>query len=206
MKMSKYIKRAYIKIKEIQQHYQTCSDSNCPLFNPEDLLMGCRALQDGNCKYQTIHILSGGCNQYLDDKRHGLWRAWHENGQLSMECNFVNGIEHGIYRDWYQDGQLRLEHAYLDGKEHGISREWHYSGQLWYECNYVNGENHGSWQEWRRNGQIRQECNFVNGERHGKYKYWYLDGDLEEWTYVNGKQYKFKRWGKNGQLKKEFSC
>ena len=117
----------------IQQHYQTCGDCKCPLFNREEPEKGCSTLRDGNCKYQTIHMLKDTDNQYLDGKKHGKHKRWHENGQLWEECNYVNGEEHGVYREWYENGQLMYEYNWVNGKLHGLYRRWLENGQLIHE-------------------------------------------------------------------------
>ena len=127
----------------IQQHYQTCSDYKCPLFNREDPLKGCSALKEGNCKYQTIHMLQSADNQYLDGKKHGKHRKWYGNGQLEYECNYVNGKENGLYRYGYGNGQLAKEFNYVDGKKHGKCRVWYSDGKLMHHDNFINGERCG---------------------------------------------------------------
>ena len=168
----------------IQQHYQTCKDSQCPLFNANEL--NCSALKTGNCKYQTIHVLQDASefNQELDGELHGIYRSWYWDDQLRVEINYKNGELHGIYKEWYEDGRL------------------------WHECNYVNGEKHGTYKEWDydvmlggnnifEDGQLGMEINYVNGERHGICrirKKWYSD-ELTDTVYINGKKrswiYKF---------------
>jgi len=100
---------------KINQHYQTCSDMECPIFN---LDKQCESLNTGQCQYQTMQILQNApeTNQELNGKKHGVFRYWHDNGKLWIECNFKDGEKHGLYRYWCYDGQLSSESNYIDGK------------------------------------------------------------------------------------------
>ena len=122
----------------IQQHYQTCSDCKCPLFDIDEL--NCSALKAGSCRYQTIHMLQDTYNQYLDGERHGLHKDWYKAGKLFEECTYIDGKEHGKYKKWYENGQLAEEFNYVDGKAHGVFKWWQRSGCLWGESTYVNGK------------------------------------------------------------------
>jgi hypothetical protein len=86
--------------------------------------------------------------------REGLWRFWHENGQLIIEKNYVNGNLEGLYRSWHENGQLQEEGNYLNGEREGLHRFWHENGQLEQEGNYLNGKREGLHRFWRENGQL----------------------------------------------------
>ena len=144
------------------QHYQTCSDMNCPLFDMHEL--NCKALKEGDCKYQNIHLLIDDdekINQYVDDEEHGLHREY-TNGQLE-ECTYKNGLPHGKCKNFYRNGKLMWEHTYVDGKLHGSHRGWDENGQLRLECNYVNEEKHGVERHWS-DERLWMECMYVNGK------------------------------------------
>lgn len=158
--------------KLIQQHYQTCSDYDCPLFDVNKL--ECSTLRDGNCKYQTIHMLQDASNQCLDGKRHGLYRSWYDNGQLRHECNYVNSERHRTERCWHENGKLELEHTYLNGKKEGLHRYWHSNGKLWEECNYIDDNKHGFYRLWYEDGKLYAEYLYINGIRSSWiYKFFY---------------------------------
>ena len=70
----------------------------------------------------------------------GLWRVWHENGQLWTEGNYKDGKLDGLHRRWYDDGQLRWEYNYKDGELDGLFRSWHENGQRAYVINYKDGK------------------------------------------------------------------
>jgi hypothetical protein len=51
------------------------------------------------------------------------WREWYENGSLSVESYYLNGLYHRevdlpAYRGWYENGSLSVESYYLNGLYH----------------------------------------------------------------------------------------
>lgn len=45
-------------------------------------------------------------NLDLLDNYTGKMKAWHRNGKLWYECNYVNGTRHGTFREYYKSGEL----------------------------------------------------------------------------------------------------
>lgn len=46
----------------------------------------------------------------------GIFRIWHENGQLYCEIPMVEGVTTGLQRVWYENGQLLTERFLLRGQ------------------------------------------------------------------------------------------
>jgi len=95
---------------------------------------------------------SKGSTGVPDSEREGLWRFWHENGQLEHESNYVNGEREGLYRTWYENGQLKREGNYLNGEMEGLYHTWHENGELKEEGKYLNGKAEGLWRFWNEKG------------------------------------------------------
>ncbi len=148
---------------------------------------------------------SKGSTGVPNSEREGLWRFWHENGQLSQEGNYLNGKVEGLRRWWYENGQLEQEENSVNGKEEGLIRLWHENGELKQEGNYVNGKAEGLYVRWYENGQLNQEGNYLNGEMEGLLRTWYENGQQRsEGNYLNGKLEGLLRlWHENGQLQDE---
>jgi antitoxin component YwqK of YwqJK toxin-antitoxin module len=49
-------------------------------------------------------------------KTEGLYQSWYENGQLSLQCNYINDVLEGPYKSWHKNGQLHIECKYVNGK------------------------------------------------------------------------------------------
>jgi antitoxin component YwqK of YwqJK toxin-antitoxin module len=54
---------------------------------------------------------------------HGRFYAYHRNGQLASEGQYLNGLEDGLWRYYHENGQLAAEGRYEDGFDVG---EWKY--------------------------------------------------------------------------------
>jgi antitoxin component YwqK of YwqJK toxin-antitoxin module len=148
---------------------------------------------------------SKGSTGVPNSEREGLWRFWHENGQLEQEGNYLNGEMEGLWRFWHENGQLSQEGNYLNGKVEGLRRWWYENGQLSQEGNYLNGKEEGLLRTWYENGQQRSEGNYLNGKLEGLLRLWHENGQLQdEGNYLNFKREGlFRSWYENGQLKQE---
>lgn len=62
--------------------------------------------------------------------RHGMFRAYHEDGALASEGNYEHGQEHGPWRDYHPNGQLAAEGSYANGSEVGAWKYWSAGGSL----------------------------------------------------------------------------
>lgn len=76
--------------------------------------------ETGEIHFRYARYLSGDGSHWI---RHGLFRAYHLNGNVASEGNCVDGAEHGQWRDYHENGQLAAEGFYEHGKEVG---EWHF--------------------------------------------------------------------------------
>jgi hypothetical protein len=54
---------------------------------------------------------------YINGKRNGLWKYWHENGQVRCEGNYINGLKDGVWKYWDETGVLTEETLYNNGVE-----------------------------------------------------------------------------------------
>jgi len=54
----------------------------------------------------------------------GLFRGWYENGKLSFEENYVNGIGEGRFRWWFENGQLNVILYSLVINKESINDNW----------------------------------------------------------------------------------
>jgi antitoxin component YwqK of YwqJK toxin-antitoxin module len=130
---------------------------------------------------------------YLDGEKIA-YRAWHNN-QICMEYAVKNEKMHGLYKTWHDNGNLCELGFYIDGNEHGITKQYDHDGNLigsyemhhgtgidlWYsakgiiseERHYQNGNLHGYERWWcEDNKTIWSERHFQNGIEHGIYRQW----------------------------------
>ena len=78
-------------------------------------------------------------NQTINGKKDGVWKYWHENGQLGYEVFYKDGKKDGVQKAWHDNGQLEYEYCYKDGKRDGVGKWLDENGQLGYEDCYKDG-------------------------------------------------------------------
>jgi antitoxin component YwqK of YwqJK toxin-antitoxin module len=88
----------------------------------------------GEIRFRYARYLSVDGSRWV---RHGLFFAYHSNGQLASEGNYLDGVEHGHWKDFHDNGQLAAEGDYQHGQEVGEWKFWkpdgspdHSRGQL----------------------------------------------------------------------------
>ena len=109
----------------------------------------------------------------------GIYKTWHRNGQLKIECNYRNGKIDGLYKQWYENGKLHTDCNYVNGKLDGLYFSWHKSSQFYVQySSYMNMQNDGLCGERRIDGQLSSENNYIDGVKHGLCKKWSKDGNI----------------------------
>jgi hypothetical protein len=61
---------------------------------------------------------------YLHGRKHGRWTHWYWTNQKRAEIECRNNKPHGHYRTWTDEGRRHIEGQYVDGRMHGIWREY----------------------------------------------------------------------------------
>lgn len=54
-----------------------------------------------------------------ENRRDGLWYAYHKDGKVQTKAFYVNGKEEGQYTVYYENGNVRYTGKYKDGKRVG---------------------------------------------------------------------------------------
>lgn len=86
----------------------------------------------------------------------GVVYARHENGQLEIELNYIEGLPAGNQRRWYASGQLEAEWEAVRGHGSTWSREWHPNGVL--RSERINEDNFPvRIREWSEDGQLLKD-------------------------------------------------
>jgi antitoxin component YwqK of YwqJK toxin-antitoxin module len=92
--------------------------------------------ESGRTRFRYSRYLSPDGSRWV---RHGLFIAYHENGQVANEVYYEHGLEHGLCRDYYENGRVAAEGQYKNGKEDGEWRFWNPDGKLESATYYVDG-------------------------------------------------------------------
>lgn len=169
-------------------------------------------------------------NRYIgDNKKHGPWKYFYDNGVVRLEGSYKRGLEHGYFKEYDFNGNLLTTTKYENGQKIEDAREiaklevrkdYYPSGKPKIVATYnKEGQPEGIRREYSEDGEIERSYIFKNGiiigegivtekgERDGFWKEYYDDGKL----YAEGKYEKDVRIGqwkfyhKNGVLRQEGS-
>jgi antitoxin component YwqK of YwqJK toxin-antitoxin module len=91
--------------------------------------------ESGAIKFRYARVLSPDKTRWV---RHGLFVAYHENGTVASEGQYVDGKEDGLWRDFHPDGRAAAEGRYREGQEVGVWRFWNLDGTEEPGTNYDN--------------------------------------------------------------------
>ena len=100
-----------------------------------------------------------------------VYRKYHENGMLEIECFCRNGIEDGPYKRYYDNGQLNIKCIYKKGVKDGSYEEYCWDGKLAEKRFYRNGLYEKEEKEYYDDGKVKRV--FIldeNGEKNGPYE------------------------------------
>lgn len=88
--------------------------------------------------------MSAEKNNQCDSKglRTGLWKRYHQNGNLMWEGFFKRGGRHGLWIEYYSNNTIEFTGYYKNNIRTGIWK-WYYfsstnSGERWFEILYIN--------------------------------------------------------------------
>ena len=131
----------------------------------------------------------------------GVYYKNYENGSLSQEHMFVDGMQHGFSRTYYKSGSREWVGNWRSSREHGLWMKYYEDGSLMSKGKYFDGNIDGVVIDYYSNGQIKSEKRFTKGDLHGEAKGYYDDGLIE---YVvmwrRGEIIKETRWDTNGYI------
>ncbi|WP_028103994.1 toxin-antitoxin system YwqK family antitoxin [Pseudoduganella violaceinigra] len=81
--------------------------------------------ESGELQYRYSRYLSNDGSKWV---RHGLFTAFHRNGELASEGTYIDGLEDGNWRDFHENGLVAAEGSYVKGVETGTWRYWNADG------------------------------------------------------------------------------
>lgn len=81
--------------------------------------------ESGQLQYRYSRYLASDGSKWV---RHGLFTAFHRNGEQASEGTYVDGVEDGNWRDFHENGLVAAEGSYAKGIETGTWRYWNDDG------------------------------------------------------------------------------
>lgn len=114
------------------------------------------------------------------EQRHGFYRLYHENGQLSLEMFYKNGKLQGETKTWYPNGHLEsLAHVENDAYE-GPFMYWYPTDTLKQEGTYINNDIEGNLKTYYPNGVLKEIVFFSESAENGPYVLYHQNGKIKE--------------------------
>ncbi len=125
--------------------------------------------QGDSYSYVTAYHQNGILKQYLEVRNagvFGIYREWHENGQMKLECTVIGGtpeLTHDAQKDWQFDG---------------IAQAWDDKGNQTTVYNYCKGSLEGDSFQYYPDGSIKVQSPYLRGQLQGTEKMFFPDGEL----------------------------
>ena len=106
----------------------------------------------------------------------GKFKAYYQNGNVSTEGEFINGMREGARKIYHSNGKVASDETYFNGHLHGTCTYYYASGKVKAVKQFNLGELHGKVTHYYENGKVEKEESYQNDTRHGSFKYYAADG------------------------------
>lgn len=89
-----------------------------------------------------------------------------ENGSRIKEEYFQNNnIKEAIYKEYHSNGNIRIECNYINGKKMDEYIKYYYTGRKFIECYYINDKIDGELKIYKENGELSSIIIHNNGKK-----------------------------------------
>ena len=118
---------------------------------------------------KKIKVFEG---EYLNKKRNGKGKEYHDNGIIKFEGEYLNGKKNGKGKEYYDNGKLKFEGEYLKGKRNGKGKEYNDNGSLKFEGEYLNDRKwKGEGEEYDYFGNLLFKGKYLDGKQNNGIKF-----------------------------------
>jgi len=143
-----------------------------------------------------------------ENRQHGPWKWFYENGIIKSEGVYKNGLRNGLFKEYDRQGNLKKIEKFVDDLKQesaeevarlDLRRDYYPSGKVKIEATYRQGVPEGIRREFDENGEVVRSFIFRNGIlasegiinaeglRQGFWKDYYPDRTLKsQGNYLNG--------------------
>jgi len=126
----------------------------------------------------------------------------YDNGAVSLEGEFREGLAHGEEIWFFENGNRNSLVTYNDGQRNGPHQVWYETGELQIDVHYTQGRRDGVHTVFYESGQKRSEADFKNDQLNGAYTTWFEDGSTRsERIFEAGTELKRREWNAKGDQK-----
>jgi antitoxin component YwqK of YwqJK toxin-antitoxin module len=91
---------------------------------------------------------------YLNGKKNGTSKRYYKTGELLEEANWQDDRLHGNYRSYFQDGKPYLECKYAEGKRNGAFKTSFPNGELELDAFYTDDVRDKDWNYYDQTGKL----------------------------------------------------
>jgi antitoxin component YwqK of YwqJK toxin-antitoxin module len=112
--------------------------------------------------------------------RNGPARYWYQNGNIQMECGYVDDRLNGLLTRYfpYPGGIREEQQTFRNDTLEGEDLTWDRSGNLRVQAQFSRGRPNGSYREFYENKMIKTEGNYRNGSTDGLWLYYDETGNV----------------------------
>ena len=158
------------------EYFAESGDLMYDLYYYHNDVIGCSYLKAGKL-VDTIYLDKGNSNMV----------TFYNNGQKSMESQYIMGWLQGKKTTWYPNGTLCYETTFLNGSINGTAKLYYADGTLKADENYFWGRLNGECRYFYPSGKVSKLLLYNMDKLHGISQYFKQDGTLLKTKhYYNG--------------------
>lgn len=130
----------------------------------EGVVLGAEKILPGDSKEVQSQKLQNA-------RKDGKWIYWFEDGKISAEEHYQDGVQTGVWKSWYDNGKLSSQIDF----QNFHATYWFTNGQKQSEGKMYTGfVKDGKWIAWHENGTLNVEGTYKMGKKDGTW-IWYND-------------------------------
>jgi antitoxin component YwqK of YwqJK toxin-antitoxin module len=129
--------------------------------------------------YENGNMMATG--KYIGQKKDSTWTFYsEEDGKLSVEENYTEGLKNGLSRTYYPEGQVAEQFIYVNDKKDGEWLQYFTDGKVKLKATYKNDLIEGLYIMYHFNGMVEVSGNYSNNLKDGTWVYMSDIGEMEK--------------------------
>ena len=104
------------------------------------------SFEDGTPQSIVTYALDG------DEKTRVSLKEFYPGGTLKIEGSYEDDKRHGVWHAYFEDGTIQSEYIYDAGSREGACTVYHSNGQIYYMGQWHNDEKTGVWKYYTEDG------------------------------------------------------
>ncbi|MCE2573442.1 toxin-antitoxin system YwqK family antitoxin [Motilimonas eburnea] len=114
---------------------------------------------------------------YVDGEKHGTWLSFEQGREKTLKTYQYSVLE-GIYKEYHENGQVYIETTMHQGYADGPYKFYHSNGQVAEAGTFISGNKQGEFIQYYENGQIRGKSEYRDGYYNGDFISYYENGKI----------------------------